>query len=272
MLFVCPKCKKKLNILDTGVARCDLGHSFDLAKAGYYNLLLGNSGGVHGDNREMVEARRAFLSRGYYEPLAKAITELALKHTAANSALIDAGCGEGYYTDFVERALNARDGQSHVSAFDISRDAVKLAHRRNGNISLCVASSYDMPLASGSVDAVINVFSPLALDETRRVLKKDGLFIMAFPGEMHLFALKRAIYDTPYKNKPEATELDGFELLDSRHLEYSMDIQDSQDLQSLFMMTPYAYRTPKEARAKISSLDRLSCEADFHILVYKRID
>ena len=272
MLFVCPKCKKKLNILDTGVARCEAGHSFDRAKAGYYNLLLGNSGGVHGDNRDMVEARRAFLSRGYYEPLANTVTELVLRHTEKACALVDAGCGEGYYTDFVERALSSRDGVSRVSAFDISRDAVKLAHRRNGNISLCVASSYDMPLADGSVDAVINVFSPLALEETHRVLKKDGIFVMAFPGEMHLFSLKSAIYDTPYKNKPESAELTGFKLLESQHLEYTMEISGTEDLQSLFMMTPYAYRTPREARERISSLDKLSCEADFYVLVYKKID
>jgi 23S rRNA (guanine745-N1)-methyltransferase len=271
MLFACPKCKKKLNILDTGVARCDAGHSFDLAKAGYYNLLLGNSGGIHGDNREMVEARRAFLSRGYYEPLANAIAELILKHAETGCRLVDAGCGEGYYTDFVERALNLRDGESHVSGFDISRDAVKAAHRRNADISLAVASSYDMPLSDGSVDLLLNVFSPLALDETRRVLKKGGIFIMVFPGQMHLFSLKCAIYDTPYKNKPEPTELADFQLVDSTHLEYNMDISDSSDLHSLFMMTPYAYRTPKEARERIMSIDRLSCEADFHVLIYKKI-
>ena len=270
MLFACPKCKEKLNILDTGVARCDNGHCFDRAKAGYYNLLLGNSGGVHGDNREMVEARCAFLSRGYYEPLANTVTELLLSHTDKCCTVLDSGCGEGYYTDFIERALTHRDGESYVSAFDISRDAVKAAHRRNANVSLCVASSYDMPLADGSVDAVFNVFSPLALEETRRVLKDGGIFIMAFPGVEHLFALKRFIYDTPYKNKPEPTALSGFQLVEERHLAYEMDITGSADLQSLFMMTPYAYRTPPKAKEKIMTLDKLVCEADFHILVYQK--
>ena len=200
------------------------------------------------------------------------MTTLVLEHSDTSPFVLDAGCGEGYYTDFVERALRERDGVSRMAAFDISRDAVKLAHRRNGNISLAVATSYDMPFSDGSVDLVFNVFSPLALEQTRRVLKKDGVFIMAFPGEMHLFALKCAIYDTPYKNKPEPSELMGFELVDERHLTYNMDISDSSDLQNLFMMTPYAYRTPREAREKILSLDKLSCEADFHILVYKKTD
>lgn len=271
MLFACPKCKGKLNILDTGVARCENGHCFDRAKAGYYNLLLGNSGGVHGDNRDMTVARREFLSAGYYEPLANTISELVIKHSNASPFVIDAGCGEGYYTDFVERALKTRDGESCVAAFDISRDAVKLAHRRNDVVSLAVASSYDMPFADECADIVFNVFSPLALDETRRVLKNDGIFIMAFPGVEHLFSLKSAIYDTPYKNKPENFDLSGFELIYSRHLTYNMDISCGADVQNLFMMTPYAYRTPPEAREKIFAIDRLSCEADFHILVYKKL-
>ncbi len=270
MLFVCPKCKKKLNILDTGVARCANGHCFDRARAGYYNLLLGNTGGVHGDNRDMVDARRSFLSAGYYEPLARTISDLVLKHSAMAPFVVDAGCGEGYYTDFVERALMLRDGVSRVCAFDISRDAVRLAHRRNANMSLAVASSYDMPFADESVDLLFNVFSPLALDETQRVLKNNGVFIMAFPGAEHLYSLKRAIYNTPYKNKPESTKLSGFELLDERHLTYDMSISGALNVQNLFMMTPYAYRTPKEAREKILALENLVCEADFHILVYQK--
>jgi 23S rRNA (guanine745-N1)-methyltransferase len=57
MIFVCPKCKEKLNICDTGAAVCPNRHSYDRAKEGYYNLLLSRGGGTHGDNAEMVEAR-----------------------------------------------------------------------------------------------------------------------------------------------------------------------------------------------------------------------
>ena len=66
MDFACPKCKGVLTLLEN-TKRCPLGHCFDRAKAGYYNLLLGVGGGTHGDNAEMVEARRAFLGRGYYQ-------------------------------------------------------------------------------------------------------------------------------------------------------------------------------------------------------------
>ena len=72
MDFACPKCKRAMTLVGNS-KKCENNHSYDRAKAGYYNLLLGVGGGTHGDNTEMVEARRAFLSRGYYEPLARRI-------------------------------------------------------------------------------------------------------------------------------------------------------------------------------------------------------
>ena len=270
MRFVCPKCGEKLNILDKRCA-CQKGHSYDLARGGYYNLLLGNSGGVHGDNKEMVLARRAFLGGGYYEPLARCIADQVLKHTPAFGSLLDAGAGEGYYTDFIERALYERDGASDVSAFDISKDAVREIGKKNSRISLAVAGSYHMPIAEGEFDAVINTFSPLALEETMRVLKSGGHFIMAIPGEMHLYDLKSVIYDTPYKNAVSDTSLPGFELLCDLPLSYKMKLESREAVMSLFMMTPYAYRTKPKDRAKIESLERLDCTADFRIFVYKKI-
>ena len=153
MRFCCPNCGGKLNISDK-VALCERGHSFDRARGGYYNLLIGQSGGVHGDNKEMVLARRAFLGGGYYAPLANRIAELVAIHTERGGCLLDAGAGEGYYTDIAERALFERDGVSDVSAFDISKDAVREISKKNPRTSLAVAGSYHMPIADGEFNTV----------------------------------------------------------------------------------------------------------------------
>ena len=251
--------------------RCPLGHSFDRARAGYYNLLSPRGGGTHGDNCEMVEARRDFLSRGYYEPLASRIVERALEGLSAGEAILDVGCGEGYYTDFVERALVARDGESRVLAFDISKDAVKHLAKRNRNIISAVASAYAMPVASGSVDLVTLVFSPLALDEIHRVLNTGGRLLMVFPDKRHLFGLKAAIYDTPYENTPEPTDLQGFKLLSDDYLEYEITLESPEAIRSLFMMTPYAYRTSAKCRERVLALSSLTTEVAFRIVVYEKI-
>ncbi len=270
MDFACPKCKSALTSVGQACKKCINNHSYDRARAGYFNLLLGVRGGTHGDNLDMVEARRDFLSRGYYSRLSERLAELVSEVTPRFACVLDSGCGEGYYTSRIEEILTERDGTSNVLAFDISKYAVKHAVRRNKNISYAVASSYDMPLADASVDTVYNAFSPLALDETARVLKRGGKFIFVYPGREHLFTLKSCIYTTPYKNEPEDTELAGFTLISHETLKYDIELNDSVAIRSLFMMTPYAYRTSKEGREKVLSLDSLCTEAEFCIAVYEK--
>ncbi|MBR2930893.1 MAG: methyltransferase domain-containing protein [Clostridia bacterium] len=270
MDFCCPICRLPLIEEEGRIKKCAVGHSFDRAKAGYYNLLIGQGSGTHGDNREMVEARRDFLTRGHYLPLAEHISRLISIHLAPEGSLIDLGAGEGYYTDLVERTVFDRDGSSNVLALDISKDAIKHLAKRNQRISTAVASSYDIPVADASVDLALLVFSPLALSEIRRILRPRAKFIMVFPDEMHLFGLKSAIYKTPYKNKPEPTDIEGFTLLTDDKLSYEITLRGREEIESLFMMTPYAYRTSKEDKERLYSNDVITTEVAFRILVYQK--
>ena len=271
MYFICPKCGAPLK--EVGAAcKCPAGHSFDKSREGYYNLLLGSSGGTHGDNKEMIEARRLFLSLGHYRPLAELVAEMAAKSIHAGGVILDAGLGEGYYTEIVAQKLAAQygDGEVKVIGFDISKDAVRRAAKRRGISSLAVASSYHMPIKEGSVDLVLNIFSPQAAEQTHRALKPSGKFLMVIPGEEHLFGLKEKIYETPYKNAPENTDIAGFELLEKRELRYTVSLGAPEEISALFMMTPYAYRTSKEGRERVLSLDTLSTEAHFIALLYEK--
>ena len=268
MNFICPKCRLRLTEVAANTARCSAGHSYDKAKSGYYNLLLNSGKGNHGDNKEMVEARRAFLNTGAYKPLADKVAELCREY-AVGDKLLDVGCGEGYYTDILEKSLV--DKGIKISAFDISREAVNYAAKRNKNIEFAVASAYRMPTSDSEFDTVVNMFSPLALSETARTLKKGGIFIMAIPGENHLFGLKSIAYENPYKNEVADTALPGFELLDTERLSYLLKLDEPEKIKSLFMMTPYAYRTRKEDAERVMSLRSLQTEIEFHIFVYRKL-
>ena len=267
-VLVCPICANKLELFPSRVA-CERGHSFDRSRYGYYNLLIGR-GGAHGDNKDMVLARREFLSYGYYSPLSLLVSQLVAKYTEQGGSVIDLGCGEGYYTSAVENALYERDGESSVYAYDISKEAVTEVCKRNKRIHLAVFGSYHMPVADSSVNTAIKMFSPLAKEETYRVLSEGGIFIMAIPAEEHLYELKCALYDTPYKNTPSDTAIEGFTLLEDIPLKYKMSLDTGDKIRSLFMMTPYAYRTKPESKARLLSMDRLECTADFRVFVYKK--
>ncbi len=270
-VLICPKCAGKLFSVGNAL-KCLNNHSYDRSRDGYYNLLLASRGGTHGDNSEMVLARRAFLSRGYYEPLASRVAELVALNTRPLMPILDAGAGEGYYTDMIERKMRERDGDSTVYAFDISKSAVRELRRRNSDISAVVAGSYHMPIADASVATVVNTFSPLARDEVYRVLRDGGIFVMAIPEERHLYELKSAIYDTPYLNTVDDPSLDGFELIFDERLTYAMQLDNREDISSLFGMTPYAYRTGERGRERVKELETLACTADFHIFVYRKTD
>lgn len=268
-VLICPKCAGKLFPAGNAL-KCFENHSYDRSREGYYNLLITSRGGTHGDNTEMVLARRAFLSRGYYEPLASRVAELVALHTSPLMPILDAGAGEGYYTDTIERKMRERDGDSAVYAFDISKNAVRELRRRNADIHAVVAGSYHMPIADGSIATLVNTFSPLARDEVHRVLRNGGIFVMAIPEERHLYELKAAIYDTPYLNTVDDPSLEGFELVSDERLTYTMQLEDREAISSLFGMTPYAYRTGEGGRERVKALERLDCTADFHIFVYRK--
>ena len=269
MKFICPKCALPLAVAEDGCAKCSRGHTFDRSKEGYYNLLLSNAP-RHGDNREMVLSRRAFLDTGAYFPLAKRVAELAREYFQKSEDVLDVGCGEGYYTDILERATTAAKLELKIFGFDISKDAVRLAAKRNPSLSLAVASAYKMPFADESFGGVLNLFSPLALSEIVRVLKSKGHFIMAIPAEEHLFGLKAAIYPTPYKNEVKDPALPGLTLLKSEKISYELSLVGKEQISALFMMTPYAYRTRREDCERVLSLEKLTTEVEFMLFVYKK--
>lgn len=247
---------------------CERRHSFDIARQGYVNLLVGKGASVHGDNGEMIAARRRFLSRGYYAPLAHALEEAIQSYAPDGATLLDVGCGEGYYTEHAARALREKGGS--LFAFDISKDALKATAQRKC-AALFVGSAYKMPVLDGSADIVTLFFSPFAREEILRVLKPNGIFIMAYPAERHLWGLKQAIYDTPYLNTPEDTEIEGLALLEKRDISEEILLPDNEAVTDLFKMTPYYYKTGAKDHAKLASLSSLSTEIAFHLCIYKKI-
>ena len=93
---------------------------------------------------------------------------------------------------------------------------------------------------------------------------------MVIPAEEHLFGLKSAIYDTPYKNEVSDTALKGFSLVSSEELKYELKLDTEADIRALFMMTPYAYRTNEKGRERVLSLKNLKTLAHFVILTYRK--
>ena len=173
-LFICPLCGGALERNEKSYI-CPLGHSYDVSAEGYVHLLPANKkhSKLPGDDKNMVRARSRFLSGGFYQPLQSVLSALVLELSSDSPAILDSGCGEGYYTQGIFDALT-RAGKAPLAAgIDISKEAVRLAAKRLKNAEFAVASAYHLPLADESVDFVINCFSPLCVSEFKRVIKAD---------------------------------------------------------------------------------------------------
>lgn len=266
-LFRCPICRGALRVNEKSYI-CEKNHTFDIARQGYVNLLrAGAPHTQHGDNREMLLARRRFLAAGYYRPLMDAVKDTAVHLTHPGGAVLDAGCGECSYTAAVEEELRASGTPATVLGVDISREA--LAIGKNPHLALAVASLYHLPIGDASLDLLLEIFSPHCGEEYRRVLRPGGHLIMAIPGARHLLGLKEALYATPYENAVQDTALPGFLLQEKQDITATITLH-GEEIHDLFAMTPYYYRTSPVAKETLLSRTELSTEIAFHLFVYKK--
>lgn len=259
--FICPVCGGSLSVQNRSYV-CSRNHCFDISAKGYVNLLMSgqSKNKRHGDDALMLRAREKFLAGGLYSPMRDAVASVIPE----NSRVLDIGCGEGYYTDYICRA-----GNCAVTGIDISKEALILAHKRNPSLSLAVASVSSLPVADESADVLVNIFAPEKTDEFLRVLKKDGLFIKVVPLEKHLYELKAAIYEKPYENKVVRAAPDGFRMDEFRELKYAMSV-GGEDLRNLFMMTPYYYKTGTADQQKLLGIEQMEITAEFGIAVMRK--
>jgi 23S rRNA (guanine745-N1)-methyltransferase len=273
----CPSCQQTLE-WHNNAWRCDNKHSFDRAKEGYVNLLLAQqkSSKDPGDNKDMVAARRAFLEQDHYLPLAEKMAGLILANQAdypdalsPRLSIYDAGCGEGYYLAKIKKHL-AKAGRSVVaSGSDIAKPAIQKAAKKYPDIHYAVASSFNLPVASDSQDAVLQVFAPSSPSEIQRILKLDGLWLRVTPASHHLFELKQFVYAQAETHELNSKIPEGFELLALSHVQFKMGLTTPQQRESLLMMTPFFW-TISEEKKHILLLDLTTVNGDFDITLMQK--
>ena len=269
--FICPVCGHPLGKTEKTYC-CDSGHSFDLAKSGYVNLFLSSAAGKrHGDDKRMVRARTAFLNKGFYDPLSKAIADCAAQYTPEHVCMVDAGCGEGKYTLDVQTHLMDQGKTVEVFGFDISKEALKYAAKRSPHFKLAVASSASIPLPDQSTDLLLNLFSPFVREEFLRILKPGGILLRAYPLENHLLELKQLIYDQPYENRLSDLTEPGFRISDQKEIRYSISLNCNEDIMNLFQMTPYYYKTGQKDQKKAEQAEHLKVSLSFGLAIYEKL-
>ncbi len=275
LLLTCPRCGGGLARAGNAL-RCGQGHSYDIAREGYVNLLLANQKASQspGDTKAMAASRRAFLDRGYYAPLLDRIVALVGEGRHGNEAaglrILDAGCGEGYY---LHQLLAALPAPSDGYGLDISKEAIRLAARDKGACFVVGSVHQPLPFAAASLDVVLNVFAPRNPAEFARVLRPGSLALVVVPAAQHLAALHDALGLPRINGDKERRAVADFEgaLVPSHSeiLRYRRHLPP-EDVLRLIQMTPTFWHLADEARAGLNALPELDIEFAFMLIILRR--
>ena len=201
---------------------CEHGHRFDLARQGYATLIA-RPLAHHGDAAVMVERRQRVHAARVLGAIHDAVADAAgapspydrpPATSGADGLVCDVGAGPGTYLAAVLDRLPERTGL----AIDVSKAAARRAARCHPRASAIVADVWGgLPLRTGSVALLLDVFAPRNASEFARVVVEGGRLVVVTPDADHLAELRSAVgmLDVPSgKAEQVAHELErGFRLV-----------------------------------------------------------
>jgi 23S rRNA (guanine745-N1)-methyltransferase len=268
--WICPVCGAPLEPVEAAL-RCAAGHSFDISREGYVNLLVRRASRQPGDSVEMIRARARFLATGAYDRMTAALAHVAarvalglhLRNPGGPITILDVGCGEGHHTRVI--AGNVAGGAPGIdpvplrlAALDVAKAGVAAAARADTNGWYAVASAAAVPMATSAVDVALSVFGPVFPDELARLVRPGGAVIAAHPGTDHLGTLRALVYGEGRGHDNKAPLRDSQELFaraGSVRVTFPITITEPAALVDLFTMTPYRWHGPPDI------VERLQWEA-----------
>ena len=165
---------------------CARGHSFDVERSGYINLLQPQDRRSRdpGDTVAAMSGRRRLHDRGVTAPLLHGIAGMLA--ASKSDVVLDAGCGDGFYLGTL-----ARETGLDAHGVDISIPAVDAAAKRYPECEWTVANADRfVPYADRSFSIVLSITGRMNAREFRRVLRDDGRLLVAIAAPDDLIELR----------------------------------------------------------------------------------
>lgn len=242
--FRCPVCLSPMAVSGAALC-CSRGHSYDVSRKGTVHLHHTTVDNQY--DRALFEARRAVFEAGYYAPVAQAIRETLAP--LAPTAILDAGCGEGYYLSQMKDSF-----PSYVMAgIDLAKAGIALSAGRPEEILWCVADLSRLPFQDNVFDAVMNILTPANYEEFSRVLRPGGHLLKIMPGKEYLEEIRKALphtEDSYDEDRVTAHLKKHMKLISQQRIFYRMDLS-SQAFQNFTIMTPLTTALSESEREKL---------------------
>ncbi len=269
---------------------CESGHSFDIARQGYINLLTGHGTRFIPDTAEMVAARDEFLAAGHYLPLARQLADTVLAGLRPDASgddhlVVDAGTGTGYYLRQLHLAAdnvggntadNARASISSIG-LDISKFALRRAARANPEtVNLVWDVWQPLPIAAGTADAVVVVFAPRNPAEFARILHRDGKLVVVTPLPGHLAEIAGAVgmlgIQDDKQNALQASLAGFFSSGATNDLAYTVDLSRSDVARAALMGPAGHHLDSAQVHERVAALrERTVATARFRISTFRPV-
>lgn len=257
---------------DGGTLRCASGHSFDVARIGYVNLLpvAHKASRAPGDSASMVAARRRVLDAGLFAPLSAALREhpAVVASVDAGDVVLDAGCGDGHHTATIAQ----RWPRARLLGIDISKPAIQVAARRHPSLQWVVASNRALPVAPGGVGLILCLFG-FACWTAWAAHQRTGQCVLSVdPGADHLLELRERVYDDVRRKvcvSSEAARSAGYALQRDDRLTVTVA---APPLDALLEMTPHGRRVGPAARERLLVDAPQRMTIDVHVRQWRRTD
>ena len=270
---------------------CTSGHSFDISREGYINMLTSKKR-FHenvGDNKEMLLSREHFLEKGYFDFLSEEINRIIIKHLRkgyedekekqhASSCVLEVGSGTAFYLKNLKTEIEKELLRNDFCYFgtDVSKEATKLSAKKYKDISFLVADTdFNIPFKNEVAKILLNIFSPRNSREFVRLLKNNGLLIVVIPNNNHLNELidELGLIGIEKDKKEHLLTMfnELFKKVDERDCEQKL-LMDSDSVVDIVKMGPSYKYVDNRMIQKIRNMGSIKITASFNISLYTKIE
>ncbi|QUL57773.1 methyltransferase domain-containing protein [Paenibacillus tritici] len=274
-IFICPLCKKQMQLVDLKSLVCENQHCFDIAKCGYLNLSSRASNTKY--DQKIFDNRRAVSQSGLFNPLHAVISEIMMSELQSDEPLsiLDAGCGEGSHLNRIQVEMQKKKSNPLLAVgIDISKEGISSAAAEYSNAIWCVADIANCPFANQQFNYIVNILSPANYSEFKRMIMDQGMVIKVVPEQDHLKEIREVLHEGSnkqvYSNGPIINYFNKqFKLLDIVSIRYPASLNESL-IDPLLGMTPLSWGVSSYRKKKIQKMNLKQVTMDFKILIGKK--
>jgi len=231
----CPLCYSSFKLINKSLI-CQCGHCFDIAKKGYINFSQRRTERVYGN--DLFKNRNKVFEMGLFTPVVNVLKQLISEYSFPdNSIMLDAGCGEGYYTRNISYPnCNKRIG------LDLAKEGIVMASTKDKEGLYLVADLANIPIKDNSVGLILDVFTPANYKEFKRVLNTGGIVVKIIPKEEYLIELREIASGLLRKEEYDSSEVSHYternmDIIASKRITYSQSVSVNE-AKIIASMTP----------------------------------